>query len=315
MGWFGKLFKKVVPHLPVIGDLVGAGMAFLGGRASRRENRRAVREASDRQEEFARHGVQWRVEDAKAAGVGPLAALGMQAVPFSPSIVSDTMGQSMAEAGQGIARAASRSMSAHERAMQQLALISAEKGLEESDARISVLRSEAFRNMQEANEVKTFPVPDPFWDQFGAAASERVLGAPEGSVPVGRVTPKAPDVLSAAPSDVSAMAGVTPLWRQFQLAPGLPIDLPGGVSGDAAEVLESLAESPALMAIVLKHNADKYGPEWRAKAMGQVPGWSALKKVWSSLPFVRIWGGSPGKSRPVAGRKFIKFKASREGRR
>lgn len=40
------------------------------------------------QREFAQHGIRWRVEDARAAGLHPLAALGMQPASASPSFVS-----------------------------------------------------------------------------------------------------------------------------------------------------------------------------------------------------------------------------------
>ena len=37
------------------------------------------------QKEFAKHGIRWRVEDAKAAGLHPLAALGAVGASFTPS--------------------------------------------------------------------------------------------------------------------------------------------------------------------------------------------------------------------------------------
>lgn len=54
------------------------------------------------QREFAQHGIRWKVEDAKAAGLHPLAALGANTVSFSPVSVGSNFG----EMGQDIARAA-----------------------------------------------------------------------------------------------------------------------------------------------------------------------------------------------------------------
>lgn len=43
------------------------------------------------QKEFAQHGIRWRVADAKAAGLHPLAALGASPLGFSPSFQSAAM--------------------------------------------------------------------------------------------------------------------------------------------------------------------------------------------------------------------------------
>lgn len=40
------------------------------------------------QKEFAKHGIQWRVEDAKNAGIHPLAAIGAQTTSFTPSLIA-----------------------------------------------------------------------------------------------------------------------------------------------------------------------------------------------------------------------------------
>lgn len=66
------------------------------------------------QREFAQHGVSWRVADAKAAGLSPLAALGATTMSFSPQSVGDTrpaldstdyLAQGMAGLGQDLGRA------------------------------------------------------------------------------------------------------------------------------------------------------------------------------------------------------------------
>lgn len=254
---------------PVVGAaLIGGASSLVGGLVSSGEgkkNRRIAREQMKMQREFAQHGVRWRVADAQAAGIHPLAALGMQGLSYSPVHVPESagLGEALADAGQNVARAVAAQMTPEQRQQQAMALALAAKQLEESDARILALRSEAARNMREANAAQTFPVPDPFWDQFGAAPVASVeTVVPESVRPSGGISPKAPDVIHHTAGDTSTIAGVTPLWRSFQFGKNLKIDLPGGVSGDAAEVLESLAESPALMAIVVKHNTQKYGQEW-----------------------------------------------------
>jgi hypothetical protein len=95
------------------------------------------------------------------------------------------------------------------------------------------------------------------------------------------------------PQDRSTTASITPAWQRFRLDDGLHIDLPGGISGDAADALESVAESPLLMWIVYRHNLEKYGPEWatqfRRKFVGEFP-WEKSPRP-SFLDFVE--GSNP----------------------
>jgi len=57
------------------------------------------------QKEFAQQGIRWKVEDAKAAGIHPLYALGANTVGFSPVSIGDSPARSMAEMGQDVSRA------------------------------------------------------------------------------------------------------------------------------------------------------------------------------------------------------------------
>lgn len=68
--------------------LAGAGVSALGslvgGSRSDKAAAQAAQLAYEQQKEFAQMGVRWRVADAKAAGIHPLAAIGMNSVNFSP---------------------------------------------------------------------------------------------------------------------------------------------------------------------------------------------------------------------------------------
>lgn len=60
------------------------------------------------QKEFAQKGITWRVADAKAAGIHPLAALGVQPISYSPTYVGGQAAQKqMVPMGQNISRALS----------------------------------------------------------------------------------------------------------------------------------------------------------------------------------------------------------------
>lgn len=88
----------------------------------------------DLQREFAQNGIRWRVADAEAAGLHPLAALGAQGSAYSPSTTAfngpqynptsrggDSL-RALSNMGQNLARAASASSTAFERQQQALSL-------------------------------------------------------------------------------------------------------------------------------------------------------------------------------------------------
>ena len=106
---------------PLIGSsLIGAGASLLGGMFGRKSNKKAAAqqyaqqvEASrldyERSKEFAQKGVQWRVEDAKKAGLHPLFALGGAGASYSGSafIPGQAPSGSFAEdAARGVGQAA-----------------------------------------------------------------------------------------------------------------------------------------------------------------------------------------------------------------
>lgn len=104
----------------VAGSILGAGASLIGSK----RQADAIGDAADlnaaTQKEFAQQGIRWRVEDAKAAGLHPLAALGAQILPFTPSYVGDTSsGAGIADAGrqlgQGIDRAIAATKTKEER--------------------------------------------------------------------------------------------------------------------------------------------------------------------------------------------------------
>lgn len=92
---------------PLIGGaLISGASSLLGGLFGKSSQEKANRENIKLQREFAQNGIQWKVADAKAAGLHPLAALGAQTASFSPSIVGDTsFGTGVAQAGQDLGRA------------------------------------------------------------------------------------------------------------------------------------------------------------------------------------------------------------------
>lgn len=82
----------------MLGGLLSAAASIAGGLMQRQGQKDNVK----LQKEFAQSGIQWKVEDAKKAGIHPLYALGAQTNSFAPQSVGD-MG--ISAAGQDIGRA------------------------------------------------------------------------------------------------------------------------------------------------------------------------------------------------------------------
>lgn len=244
----GFLGKFASPITNIIGGLFGANEA--------RENRKA-------QEEFAKFGIRWRVEDAKAAGLHPLYALGAQTPSFSP--VYSNVGEQVSDMGQNISRAVAAQSNPAEKEVQRLQLELLKRQIDTEGAQKGYLDSMTARNLQEANAAKTFPYVND-QDLLDRLQPGQALHSEGAMMPTGQFLSQAPTVVQPSSTDDSLVAGPgTPLWRPFRFAKGATLVLPGGIQGDAAEVLESLSESPVMLGIVYKENVERYGADFTNK--------------------------------------------------
>lgn len=141
----------------MLGAILGAAGSIAGslfGKSSAdKANKAQAKMAAQNiamQKEFAQHGVRWKVEDAKRAGLHPLAALGMQPVSFNPvsigTATSDFGG--FGQAGQDIGRAIDSTRTHGERntANTVLGKLAVERAGLEND----LLRSQIAKNTQAA---------------------------------------------------------------------------------------------------------------------------------------------------------------------
>jgi hypothetical protein len=95
------------------GDIGGIVGGIIDGKSeSAAKHAQAVNQANidnniALQKEFAQQGIRWKVEDAKAAGIHPLYALGANTLGFSPVSTGDVYSpaRGMAEMGQDLSRA------------------------------------------------------------------------------------------------------------------------------------------------------------------------------------------------------------------
>lgn len=79
----------------VAGNLLGSAGSYFENKSINDQNK-------DMQYDFAKNGIKWKVDDAKAAGIHPLAALGAQTISptasFQPSQAFANMGQDLSRA-------------------------------------------------------------------------------------------------------------------------------------------------------------------------------------------------------------------------
>lgn len=89
----------------IIGAGIAAGAGILGGLMGSSSQRKADAKNAELQREFAQKSIQWRVQDAQAAGISPLAALGASTTSAAPSYVGSDIGKSVTRAGSRIGQA------------------------------------------------------------------------------------------------------------------------------------------------------------------------------------------------------------------
>lgn len=89
----------------MLGSLITAGASLLGGYLSSKSQKKQANQSAALQKEFAQQGVQWRVSDAKAAGIHPVYAMGAS-LPSSPGlpIMEDGTAKGIQQAGQALSQ-------------------------------------------------------------------------------------------------------------------------------------------------------------------------------------------------------------------
>lgn len=88
------------------GGLISAGANLLGGLLGQKNQAAIAQKNIDEQRDFAQHGIEWKVDDAKRAGINPLAALGAQTSSFSNIVGDNSLASGVSAAGQDLGRAA-----------------------------------------------------------------------------------------------------------------------------------------------------------------------------------------------------------------
>jgi len=234
----------------------------------------------DQQKEFAQMGIRWRVEDAKAAGLHPLAAIGAAGTSYSPTIAvgGDSLGTRLGRfsdtlrgMGQNTLRAETATMTAEEKEMASLALRRAQLGNQLLEAQIT---SEWASIM----------------GQPGTPSMPSNLTAPavNGRAPAGMIKSQPSISISSRPGRPDIEAASTPLTKQFDMGGGASVILP---SQAASESLESMGPGAAAAATGISAlRGWWHGPSIGPK-LDPGPGYQ-----WVWKPFSQSWRAEPIKS-------------------
>lgn len=233
------------------GNLIGG----IGDAIDANANRNMTKDINSAQlaasREYATNGIQWRVADAKKAGIHPLAAMGLPlASAPTLSVGNSASSSTFGDMGQSIARAADAVLTAPER--QQVAQLDALK-LERAGLENELLRTQ-ISSVQRSNSPP---------------------------LPVGQVNPVIPGQGNAAPTMKQAIVD-TPAQRVVA-QPGNP----GQEAGSFTDI--SLVKTPQGYAVVPSKDAkdrieDQFVPEAMWAIRNQVLPGLGLTKKWHHPP-------------------------------
>lgn len=213
-----------------IGGAIGGALGLIGAGQSQASAERLNQLNYEHQKEFAQNGIRWKVADAKAAGLHPLAALGASTASYSPSaVIGDSPDYSfLKDMGQGIDRAMDAKATQRERA--------------EREQKENALFNEELKGKQLQNQETETRIQSMKWDMAmelarNAAQSVRTQQqvppmpslAPDGSLMPGQFDATSPgDIIKTKPAEIvmndpatpAAEAGSNPEIRYFRTSDG-----------------------------------------------------------------------------------------------
>jgi len=192
------------------------------------------------QREFAQKGIQWKVADAKAAGIHPLYALGAQTHSFQPVSAGD-LSSSLSDAGQHLGRAVDAGLNSGQRKQQELQLLEDrsrarrmdELRIQEQEIKNMLLTTELMgMNRRQENQP---PIPSP--DNAGSGVFTLLPGQNSPRLKPDQVRLKPSEIISHQSTRPHVEAGTHPALSEYRMADGRTIMLP---SQKAAEAMESM---------------------------------------------------------------------------
>lgn len=238
--------------MPGWGTAIGAGIGVLGGALSNMNARDQQEKGMSAQREALQNSIQWRVADAKKAGIHPLYALNAPAFNVSPITYEDKIGPAIREMGQDYGNLVRSQLTNPQKAQQAMDYMLASSQASKNDAERDYYAALAAKTHQESAAAINPPTS--------------VLGIhPEnGQDPTGGgrglVNVKAAEELTTKENKNWSSAGKNPAYQLRMMDNGLPMYLPIA-EGDSPE--ETIHEMDNLTwAGLLARNSRIFGPGW-----------------------------------------------------
>lgn len=250
------MFDSLLKVLPFAGDLLGG---VLGKNQADKAAESAQLQAIynvQQQERFAKEGIRWRVDDAKAAGLHPLYAIQGSGATFNPNPIFVPSGPDYSSMGQNLGRAAQAAITAGERESlnrSQQDLVDQQIRESRSREQLNIVQAQAVASkaaLDEQSQWTEFPGPGPYTHLGQATPKE----SHNTAVP-GQFTSVPHEIISQDPKAAHKLAGPAEArWKEAQVGPGGTRLLLPHQGGQFQEDM-TIADAPSWVAA----NVQRYG--------------------------------------------------------
>lgn len=220
-------------------------------------DKRAARKAADKnaalQREFAQTGIQWKVADARKAGLHPLYALGASTATATPVYSGGDLGQRLADAGQDITNAALANQTTQEKADLGAFALARERAQLQNDLLRSQIAEQDLttdlRRLQFARAAMEGRKPD---------AAPVAGGSPAGQANTGVFNIKPAEVTASRKADPSTTAGpAAPFRTEYTTREGFKYTLPA--AQDIGEAMENVPGAVAGLGLFGRQFYEDFG--------------------------------------------------------
>lgn len=234
--------------------IIAGAAALAGGALSGDNNRKLAHEQMDAQREFAQMGIRWKVDDARAAGIHPLYALGANTTSFAPIAVQDSYGPALAQAGQDVSRAMQAAQTQQERSAAEKTAFDMARAQEafnrsekeranaRADAQLQsqLLNDEMQRNLMASQIARLNQQSNPPFP-----ASSHPVEDFRGRVDSGAVKLEPSKQPSRNPHNPSQEASTLPMWQRVETAPGVFRNFPSRELNMDSEIVHAILAGQA----------------------------------------------------------------------
>lgn len=247
-----------------------------------RQNQQNFNRQLHEQERFAQNGIQWRVNDAVAAGLHPLFALGSPGASFSPMPIqvgsNGGIAQGMQDLIDGYEPTDDVGGTVDSKGVHVVGRTKSLAQIRRENNRTLAVRQ---RKLMKAEDDLIQLQVDTAREQLNQLRQQRDKGASLMGVDdadKAKLKPwvnKTNEVAFSSPGKPHITAGPdTPAWTRYRIRPNLALIAPGGAS--FSEALESL-EGTTPKLFVIAANMAEFGPTWLDQVAKEL-NWSSAKK-------------------------------------